>query len=178
MSANLENSAVATGLESQFSLQSQRWAMPKNVQVTVQLHSFYMLAKLSWKSFKLGFRSMWTEKSQMHKLSLEKAEEPEIKLPTWFTGSWIEQGNPRINIYFCFIDYDKAFDCVYHKKLLKILKEMNYQAIWPVSWETCMQVRKQQLELDMCRGPAPADPGYSKERRHRRGSGNNCLIKR
>ena len=74
----------------------------------------------------------------MHKLSLEKAKEPEIKLPT-FTGSWIEQGNPRVNIYFCFIDYDKAFDCVYHNKLLKILKEMNYQAIWPVSWETYMQ---------------------------------------
>ena len=62
------------------------------------------------------------------KLGLEKAKEPEIKLPT-FTGSWIEQGNPRVNIYFCFIDYDKAFDCVYHNKLLKILKEMNYQAI-------------------------------------------------
>ena len=44
------------------------------------------------------------------------------------------------NIYFCFIDYAKAFDCVDHNKLWKILKEM---------WETCMQVRKQQLELDM-----------------------------
>ena len=74
----------------------------------------------------------------MQKLSLEKAEEPEIKLPT-LTGSWVEQGNPRINIYFCFIGYDKAFDCVDHNKLLKILKEMNYQAMWPVSWETCVQ---------------------------------------
>ena len=55
------------------------------------------------------------------------------------------------NIYFCFIDYDKAFDCVNHKKLWKILKDMGIpdHLTWPASWETCMQVRKQQLELDM-----------------------------
>ena len=49
------------------------------------------------------------------------------------------------NIYFCF----KAFDCVDHKKLWKILKEREYQTTWPASWETYMRVRKQQLELDM-----------------------------
>ena len=53
------------------------------------------------------------------------------------------------NIYFCFIDYVKAFDCVDHKKLWKILKEMEYQTTLPGSWEIYMQVRKQQLELDM-----------------------------
>ena len=53
------------------------------------------------------------------------------------------------NIYFCSIDYAKAFDCVDHNKLWKILQEMGIQATWPASWETCMQVRKQQLELDM-----------------------------
>ena len=53
------------------------------------------------------------------------------------------------NINFCFIDYAKAFDCVDHRKLWKILKEMGIQTPWPASWETCMQVRKQQLELDM-----------------------------
>ena len=53
------------------------------------------------------------------------------------------------NIYFCFIDYAKAFDCVDHYKQWKILKEMEYQTTWPASWETYMQVRKQQLELDM-----------------------------
>ena len=52
------------------------------------------------------------------------------------------------NIYFCFIDYAKDFDCVDHKKLWKILNEMGIPP-WPASWETCMQVRKQQLELDM-----------------------------
>ena len=60
---------------------------------------------------------------QMLKLVLEKAEEPEIKLPT-STGSSKKQESSRKNIYFCFIDYAKAFDCVDHNKLWKILKEM------------------------------------------------------
>ena len=59
----------------------------------------------------------------MYNLDLEKAQEPEIKLPT-FTESWRKQGNSRKNIYFCFTDYMKAFDHVDHNKLWKILKEM------------------------------------------------------
>ena len=59
----------------------------------------------------------------MFKLVLEKAEEPEIKLPT-SAGSWEKQKSSRKNIYFCFIDYAKAFDCVDHNKLWKILQEM------------------------------------------------------
>ena len=52
-------------------------------------------------------------------------------------------------ICFCFIDYGKAFDCVGHNQLWKILKEMGIPDHLPTSWEICMQVRKQQLELDM-----------------------------
>ena len=59
----------------------------------------------------------------MYKLDLEKAEGSEIKLPT-FIGSWKQQENSRKNIYFCFTDYIKAFDCVDHNKLWKILREM------------------------------------------------------
>ena len=59
----------------------------------------------------------------MFKLDVEKAEEPEIKLPT-SPGSWKKQESSRKKIYFCFIDYAKAFDCVDHNKLWKILKEM------------------------------------------------------
>ena len=84
----------------------------------------------------------------MFKLVLEKAEEPEIKLPT-FAGSLKKQESSRKNIHFCFIDYAKAFDCVDHNRLWKILKRLEYQTILPASWEICMQVRKQQLELDM-----------------------------
>ena len=83
----------------------------------------------------------------MFKLVLEKAEEPEIKLPT-STGSWKTREFQK-NIYFCFIDYAKDFDCVDHNKLWKILKRWEYQTTWSASSETYMQVRMQQLELDM-----------------------------
>ena len=68
----------------------------------------------------LGFNSMWTKNFQMLKLDLEKAEEPESKLPTSIKRAREFQKN----IYFCFIDYAKAFDCVDHNKQWKILKEM------------------------------------------------------
>jgi len=53
------------------------------------------------------------------------------------------------NIYFCFIDYAKAFDCVDHNKLWKFFKRWKYQTTLPASWEIYMEVKKQQLELDM-----------------------------
>ena len=84
---------------------------------------------------------------QIFKLVLEKAEEPEIKLPTSARSS--KKPEFRKNICFCFIDYAKTFDCVDHHKLWKILKVTEYQTTWPASWETYIQVRKQQLELDM-----------------------------
>ena len=77
---------------------------------------------------------------------LQNAEEPEIKLPT-STGSLKKQESSRKNIYFCFIDYTKAFVCI--RKTGKLLKRWEYQTIWPASWEICMQVKKQQVELDM-----------------------------
>ena len=81
----------------------------------------------------------------MLKLDLEKAKEPEIKLPTSIGSS----KNQEFQKIICFIDYAKAFDCVDHNKLWTILKEWDYQTTWPASWEICMQVRKQQLELEM-----------------------------
>ena len=83
----------------------------------------------------------------MFKLVLEKAEEPEIKLPTSARTSK-KQESSRKNNYYCFIDYAKAFDCVDHNKL-ENSESWEYQTTWPASWETYMQVRKQQLELDM-----------------------------
>ena len=58
----------------------------------------------------------------------------------------MEKARVQKNIYFCFIDYPKAFDCV---DCGKFWKRWEYQTTWPASWEICMQVRKQQLELDM-----------------------------
>ena len=90
---------------------------------------------------------MWTVNFQMFRLDLEKSEEPEIKLPT-SVGSLKKQEFQK-NIYFCFIDYAKAFDCVDQNKLENSFKSWEYQTTWPASWEICMQVKKQQLELDM-----------------------------
>ena len=82
----------------------------------------------------------------MFKLVLEKAEEPEIKLPT-SVGSLKKAKEFQKNIYVCFTDYTKVFDCVDHNKLWKILKEMGIPD--HLTWEICMLVKKQQLELDM-----------------------------
>ena len=73
-------------------------------------------SKFMLKCFKLVFNRIQTENFQIYKLDLEKAEEPEIKLPT---SVWIivETRKFQENIYFCFIDYAKAFDCVDHNKL-------------------------------------------------------------
>ena len=85
----------------------------------------------------------------MNKLDLEKAEEPEIKLPT-FVGSNRKQMKSRKIYLFAALTKLKVFDCVNHNKLWKILKEiLKHQTTLPISWEICMQVKKQQLELDM-----------------------------
>ena len=55
------------------------------------------------------------------------------------------------NIYFCFIDYAKTFDCVVNSG--KFFKRWEYQTTWPASWEICMHIRKQQLEVGMEQQP-------------------------
>ena len=94
---------------------------------------------------------MWTVNFQMFKLVLEKTEEPEIKLPT-SAGSLKKQASSRKNIYFCFIDYAKDFDCVDDNKLWKILQVMGIPDHLTCFLRNLYAVRKQQLEqleLDM-----------------------------
>ena len=78
----------------QFSFQSQRKAMPKNAQTTKQLHSSHMLVKQCSKFSKPAFSKTWTVNFQMSKLVVEKAEEPNIKLPI-SVGSLIKQESSR-----------------------------------------------------------------------------------
>ena len=93
-----------------------------------------------------GFNSMWTENFQMFKLDLEKAGEPEIKLSTSI-GSWKKQESSRkASASFTTL---KPFMVWITRNCGKLLKRWEYQTTWPASWETYMQVRKQQLELDM-----------------------------
>ena len=84
----------------------------------------------------------------MFKLGLEKARgtRDQIANIRWIIKKAREF---QKNIYFCFIDDAKAFDWVDHNKLWKFFKRWEYQTTWPASWEICMQVRKEQLELDM-----------------------------
>ena len=84
----------------------------------------------------------------MFKLDLEKPEEPRDQIASihWI----IEKAREfQKNIYFCFIDYAKAFDCVDHNELWKILQEIGIPYLLTTSWEICMQVKKQQLKPDM-----------------------------
>ena len=78
--------------------------------------------------------------------AFRKAEQPEIKLPT-STGS-MKKWQFQKNIYFCFIDYAKAFDWI-TTNCGKFWKRWEYQTTWPASWEIYMQVKKKQLEPDV-----------------------------
>ena len=85
---------------------------------------------------------------QIFKLVLEKAEEPEIKSPT-SAESPKKQESSRKNIYFCFIDYAKAFECVDHNKLWKILKEMGIPDHLTCLLRNLYSGHEAKLELDM-----------------------------
>ena len=103
----------------QFSFQSQRKAMPKNVQTITQK---YQTITLISHASKIMLNSTWTMNFQMFKLDLEKVEEPEIELPASAESS--KRQEFQKNIYLCFIDYSKGFDCVDHSRLWKILQKM------------------------------------------------------
>ena len=85
---------------------------------------------------------------QIFKLVLGKAEEPEIKLPT-FTGSWKKQESSRKTSISALLTMPKPLTVWITINCGKFWKVWEYQTTWPASWETYMRVRKQQLELDM-----------------------------
>ena len=104
----------------QFSFQSQRKTMPKNAQTTAQLHSFHMLANA---------QNSPSQVSTVHELPHVQARFRKGRGTRDQTANihWIIEKARKFqkkNIYFCFIDYAKAFDCVDHNKLWKILKKM------------------------------------------------------
>ena len=91
---------------------------------------------------------MWTMNFQIFKLVLEKAEEPEIKLPT-SAGSSKKQESSRKTSISALLTMPKPLTVWITRNCGKFWKRREYQTTWPASWEICMQVRKQQLELDM-----------------------------
>ena len=124
----------------QFSLQPQRKAMPKNVQLIAQVHSFHMLARQCSKSFKLGFNNMWTENFQMYKLDLEKAGETKIKLPT-STGLQQKQKNSSKTSTSASLPMLKPSTVWITTNCRKLLKRWEYQTILPVSWASVWRTR-------------------------------------
>ena len=105
-------------------------------------------SKVMLKSLQVGFSSIQTEKFQMFKLDLEKAEEPYIKLPT-FIGSSEKQESSRKTSTSALLTMPKPLTVWNTINCGKFWKRWQYQTTWPASWEICVQVRKQQLELDM-----------------------------
>ena len=97
---------------------------------------------------KPGFSNTWTVNFQMFKLVLEKADEPEIKLPT-FAGSLKKQESSRKTSISALLTVPKPLTVWITINCGKFWKRWEYQTTWPASWETYIQVRKQQLELDM-----------------------------
>ena len=127
-------------------------ATPKkgNAKECSNYHTMALIShtsKVSSKLSKPGFSNSWTVNFQMFKLVLEKSEEPKIKLPT-SAGSWKKQESSRKISISALLTMPKPLT-VRITINWNILKKLEYQTTWPASWEICMQVRKQQLELDM-----------------------------
>ena len=133
-----------------FSFQSLKKAMPKNTKTTAQLHSSHMLVK-----FKIPQANMWTESFQMFKLVLENAEEPGMKFST-SAGSLKKQESSRKTSISALLTMSKPLTVWITTNCGKFWRRWEYQTTWPGSWETCMQVRKQQLELDMEQQTVPS----------------------
>ena len=118
-----ELSSVHRTGKDQFSFQSPRRAMPKNVQITAQLHSSHMLAKQCSKFSKPGFNSTWTVNFQMVKMDLEKAE---IKLPT-SAGSSKNQESSRKTSTSALLTLPKALTVWIIINCGKFWKRLEYQ---------------------------------------------------
>ena len=105
-------------------------------------------SKVMLKILQARLRNMWTVNLQRFNMVLEKAEEPEIKLPTT-SGSSKKQENSRKTSASALLTTPTPLTVWITINCGKFWKRWEYQTTWPASWEICMQVRKQQLELDM-----------------------------
>ena len=125
------SSGHSTG-KGQFSFQSQRRIMPKNVQTTtIQLCPFHITAMLCSKFFKLGFSSTWGKDFQIYKLDFKEAEESEIKLPA-FVGSWRKQGSFRKTSTSTLLTTPKPLTVWITTNCGKFLKRWKYEIILSV----------------------------------------------
>ena len=118
----------------QFSFQSLRKEIPKHAQTTTQFHSSHMLVKQCLEFSKPGFSNTWTMNFQMFKLVLEKAEEPEIKLPT-FTASSKKQERSRKTSISDLLTIPKPLAVWITINCGKFWKRSEHQTTWPAFCE-------------------------------------------
>ena len=148
MPANLENSAVATGLE-KISFHSN--SEERQCQRMLNYHTVALIShtsKVMLKILQARLHSMWTMNFHMFKLDLGKAEEPDIKLPT-SAGSLKKQESSRKTSTSALLTMPKPLTVWITINSGRFWKRWEYQTTWPASWEICMQVKKQQIEPDM-----------------------------
>ena len=131
----------------QFSFQYQRKAIPKNAQTTA-IALISHASKVTLKILQARLQQYWTINFQMFNLVLQKAEEPEIKLPTSIGSSKKQESSRKISIS-ALLTMPMPLTVWITINCGKFWKRWEYQTTWPASWETCTQVRKQQLQLDM-----------------------------
>ena len=111
-------------------------------------------SKVMLKIPKPGYSNTWTINFQMLKLVLEKTEEPEVKFPT-SAGASKKQESSRKSSISALLTMPKSLTMWITINCGKFWKIWEYQTTSPASWEICMQVRKQQLELDMDQQTGP-----------------------
>ena len=148
MPANLENSAVATGLK-KVSFHSNR--KERQGQKGSNYHTVALILQANKAMLKiLQARPQQYMNCELPDVQavLEKAEEPKIKLPT-FAGSWKKQESSRKTSISALLTMPKPLTVWITTNCGKFSKRWEYQTTWPASWEIYMQVKKQQLELDM-----------------------------
>ena len=148
MPANLENSAVATGLERSVFIPVPKKGNAKECSNYRTIALISHTSKVMLKILQSRLQQYANRELLMFKLVLEKAEVPEIKLPT-SAGSWKKQESSRKTFISALLTMPKPLTVWITINCGKFWKRWEYQTTWPASWEICMQVRMQQLELDM-----------------------------
>ena len=148
MPANLGNSAMDTGLEKdQFSFQSQRKVMPKNVQTTAQLHSSHMLASNAKNSPRDAptVHKPWTSRCSCWIYKRQRNQRSICQHPL----DYRKNKSSRKTSTSALLIMSKLLTVWITTNCGRFFKRWEYQTTWPASWDICMHIKKQQLELDM-----------------------------
>ena len=120
--------------------------MPKNAQTTAKLHSSHIASKVMIKIFQARLQWYMNHELPDVQARFRKDREPETKLPTSLGSSKKQESSRKTSALLTML---KPLTVWIRTNCGKFFKRWEYQTIWPASWETCVQVKKQQLELDM-----------------------------